>query len=178
LAKLSSDKVELTFEDLDLKAEVENTISINKVLFDEHHITVENNINDQYMVEADRLRLSEVLNNLVTNAVKYSNEEGGQIIFNAEEQEEDILISIRDTGIGMTEEQISHIFDEFYKADESRHNLDSSGLGLAITKKIIKKHNGKIWAESSGPKQGTTFFFTLKKPEMIQLKRGEQEITE
>jgi signal transduction histidine kinase len=76
----------------------------------------------------------------------------------------------------MTEEQISHIFDEFYKADESRHNLDSSGLGLAIAKKIIKKHDGKIWAESKGSGKGTAFFFTLKKVPVGPNREEEQEI--
>ena len=62
----------------------------------------------------------------------------------------------------MTQQQLSHIFDEFYKADESRHELDSSGLGLSITKRIVEKHGGHIWAESPGPAQGSTFHFTLR----------------
>jgi len=53
------------------------------------------------------------------------------------------------------------MFDEFYKADESRHDFDSSGLGLSISKKIIEKHGGKIWAESDGLGRGSTFYFTL-----------------
>lgn len=61
----------------------------------------------------------------------------------------------------MTSEQIKFIFDEFYKADKSRHDFDSSGLGLSICKRIIEKHKGKIWAESPGPGKGTTIFFTL-----------------
>jgi signal transduction histidine kinase len=115
------------------------------------------------MVEADVLRLNEVFNNLITNAVKYSKKNGGKITIDADEGKENVTVSIQDAGIGMTKQQISHIFDEFYKADESRHELDSSGLGLSIAKKIINKHGGRIWAESPGPGKGTTFFFTLKK---------------
>ena len=62
----------------------------------------------------------------------------------------------------MDSRQQKHIFDEFYKADDSRHELDSSGLGLTITKKLVKKHGGKIWVKSQGKGKGSTFYFTLK----------------
>jgi signal transduction histidine kinase len=62
----------------------------------------------------------------------------------------------------MTEEQIDLVFDEFYKVDKSRHEMDSSGLGLSICKRIVEKHGGKIWVESVGPGKGSTFYFTLK----------------
>ena len=71
-------------------------------------------------------------------------------------------MSVKDTGIGITEDQIEHIFDEFYKADQSRHELDSSGLGLAICRRIVEKQGGQIWAESEGLGKGATFNFTLK----------------
>jgi signal transduction histidine kinase len=61
----------------------------------------------------------------------------------------------------MTNEQLSHVFDEFYKADESRHDFDSSGLGMSICKRIVEKHRGCIWAESPGPGKGSTFYFTI-----------------
>ena len=65
--------------------------------------------------------------------------------------------------MGMSEEQLNHVFDEFYKADESRHDFTSTGLGLSICKKIIEKHQGKIWAESPGIGKGTTIYFTIPK---------------
>ena len=61
----------------------------------------------------------------------------------------------------MNEEQIKNIFNEFYKADESRHDFDSSGLGMSISKRVIEKHGGRIWAESEGLGKGSTFYFTL-----------------
>ena len=78
-------------------------------------------------------------------------------------QYEFIKISIKDNGIGMTNDQMTQIFDEFYKADSSRHDFESSGLGLPICKRIVEKHGGKIWVESDGIGKGSTFFFTIKK---------------
>ena len=74
-----------------------------------------------------------------------------------------IKISIKDSGIGLDKKQKDHIFDEFYKVDKSRHDFESSGLGLTICKRIVEKQGGRIWAESSGHKKGTTINFTLPK---------------
>ena len=63
--------------------------------------------------------------------------------------------------MGISQEQIGHLFDEYYKADSSRHDFDSSGLGLPICKRIIEKHGGNIWVESDGINKGSTFYFSL-----------------
>jgi len=163
LAKLNSDKIDFTFEDTNLLLELENVLENNKILFDDNHIDVINKIDEDIFIEADKLRLNELFNNILTNSIKYTSEEGGKIIIDAEKGKDFVTIGIKDSGIGMTSEQIDHIFDEFYKADDSRHNLDSSGLGLSICKRIVEKHGGNIWAESPGKGGGTTFYFTLKK---------------
>lgn len=62
----------------------------------------------------------------------------------------------------MTEEQLSKIFDEFYKADTSKNEMESTGLGLSICKHIVEKHGGKIWVDSPGIGKGSIFYFTLK----------------
>jgi signal transduction histidine kinase len=165
LAKLNSNKISFNIESVSLAEEIKNSISINKVMFEENNITVENNVTNEIIVEADQIQLQELLNNLITNAVKYSSEEGGIIYIDSitDDESTDIIVSIRDTGIGMDDEQVRHVFNEFYKADDSRHNLDSSGLGLNICKRIVEKHGGKIWVESPGKNQGSTFYFTIKK---------------
>jgi PAS domain S-box-containing protein len=165
LAKLNSNKIPFNIESVSLAEEIKNSISINKVMFEENNITVENTVTDEIIVEADQIQLQELLNNLITNAVKYSPQEGGIIYIDSTTDDElaDVIVSIRDTGIGMDDEQVRYVFNEFYKADDSRHNLDSSGLGLNICKRIVEKHGGKIWVESPGKNQGSTFYFTIKK---------------
>jgi PAS domain S-box-containing protein len=163
LAKLNSGIIELEFENLKLNEELNFVISNNQILLDRNNIDLINKIKNPIFVYADKIRLDEVFNNLITNAIKYSPDKGGKIFIDAEENDNIITISIRDAGVGMDKEQIECIFDEFYKVDDSRHELDSSGLGLTITKKIIEKHGGKIWVESKGKGKGSTFYFTLKK---------------
>jgi len=164
LAKLNTDKVEFSMEPLLLSEEVNMVLANNQVLFQENNINVSSTIDSSLWVYADKLRMQEIFNNLLTNAIKYTPKTGGNITISAEEKNVDeITIAVTDTGIGMTKKQLSQMFDEFYKADESRHDLDSSGLGLTISKKIVEKHDGKIWAESDGVGKGSTFYFTIKK---------------
>ena len=121
---------------------------------------IKNNIKNNYLAKADKLRFEELISNLLENSVKFSNE-SGTITIDAEKDKDYVKISIKDTGIGMTKKQIKYTFEEFYKADKSRHDFDSSGLGLTICKRIVERHNGKIWIESPGLGKGTTVFFTL-----------------
>ncbi|RLF23845.1 MAG: hypothetical protein DRN01_07255, partial [Thermoplasmata archaeon] len=147
-------------ENVNLLEEVREVIDGNSHYLKMNNINIEIMVDENIVVDADKLRLKEVFNNLITNAVKYS-PNGGTITIGAEKQGKEVKIFVRDTGIGLTEGQKEKIFDEFYKADKSRHDFDSSGLGLAICKRIVEKHGGRIWAESKGPGKGSTFYFTL-----------------
>ena len=160
LARLNSPNVKLNIEDTNLLDELNNVIKRNNLLFEENNVEVENKISEDIVVNADKLRLTELFDNLIGNSVKYSSD-SGTITIDAKQDKDFVTVSIKDTGIGIAEEQLSHIFDEFYKADESRHDFDSSGLGLPICKHIVEKHGGHIWAESEGEGKGTTMFFTL-----------------
>jgi len=162
LARLNSTKIEMVVEDTNLLSEVDKIIGNTQVLLDENNINIDNKIDEKIFVKADRLRLGELFNNLITNSIKYTPDSGGKITIDAKEDGDFVTISVKDTGIGINQERLSHVFDEFYKTDISRHDLDSSGLGLAICKRIVEKHGGKIWVESPGSKMGTVFYFTLK----------------
>jgi two-component system sensor histidine kinase BaeS len=109
------------------------------------------------MVDADRM--TQVFNNLVSNALRYTSQ--GSIILAASATDQQVRFEVRDTGTGISAEELAHIFDRFYRADESRQRTEdgSSGLGLAIAKAIVEVHGGQITAVST-PAQGTTFAIT------------------
>ena len=123
-------------------------------------VSCENLIASDIVVLAEPHLLDEILTNLISNAVCFSpSHETVQIT--AEQTVEFVTVAVRDNGIGLAPQHLECIFDEFFKVDESRHDLAMSGLGLSICKKIVFNQKGKIWAESSGLGQGSTFFFTL-----------------
>jgi signal transduction histidine kinase len=140
-------------------------------IFKSCNIKIENNIEPGIFIKTEKSRLIQLLDHVISNAVNSMIEKGGNLTFDCKQVKKDnvtfIQISIKDTGVGLTRQQIDHIFDEFYKTDESRHKLDSTGLGLSICKKIIEKHAGKIWADSHGPGNGATIHFILPSTEVV-----------
>ena len=162
LAQLNAPSTVFDMKDITLWEEAENSIKDQQLMYDGKDCTVENKIDENIFVKADKLRLGEVFNNLINNAVKYS-PYGSTITVDAHDNGDFVTVSIMDSGVGMTGEQLGHIFDDFYKADESRHDFSSSGLGLSICKHIVEKHGGRIWAESPGLGKGSTFYFKLPK---------------
>ena len=167
LARMNSLYVELDLEPLDLKTELDNTLRNYAVLFKTKTITLNNNIPAGIAVRADRVLLGEIFNNLIANAVKYIEDGKGTITIDAAREQEAVVVSVRDTGIGMSREQLEKAFAEFYKADASRHDLESPGLGLTICRRIVERHGGRIWAESAGEGRGSTIIFTLEAVETL-----------
>ena len=163
IAELSSPNVNLDINDTNLLEIVDKVIQDNQLVFEKTDINIENKIDEKIIVKADSLQIKEVFDNLITNAIKFMPEDG-RLTFDTEESKDKdyVTIIVKDTGIGMEQGQVIHVFDEFYKTDESRHDLDSSGLGLSICKRIVERHGGKIWAESPGIGKGTTIYLTLK----------------
>ncbi len=160
LAMLNSPNTRFSIEMLPLFEEVNQIISNKKILFDDSNVKIINNIDRSFSIKADRLRLEELLTNIFENSVKYCQEDC-KITIDATQTNDFITISIKDNGIGMTKAEIDSIFDEFYKADSARHDIQNTGLGMSICKRIVEKHGGSIWVESPGPGKGTTVFFTF-----------------
>lgn len=113
-------------------------------------------------VLADEDRAVQVLTNLTGNALQYT-PEGGRITISAKRIDNEVQISVSDTGVGIPPEHLSHIFDRFYRVDKSRSRQSGggSGIGLTIARALIEAHGGRIWAESAGDGRGSTFVFTL-----------------
>jgi two-component system sensor histidine kinase VicK len=114
----------------------------------------------ELFVEMDEDKMTQVLDNIISNALKYS-PEGGFITFTLTEQEDRILVSISDQGVGIPKSDLEKVFERFYRVDKARsRKLGGTGLGLAIAKEVVEAHGGKIWASSIEGK-GTTISFTL-----------------
>ncbi len=113
-------------------------------------------------VMADADRITQVLTNLVCNALQYTPEDG-DVTISVSRQGGEIRFSVTDTGIGIPAEHLSHIFTRFYRVDKSRSRQSGggSGIGLTIAKHIVEAHGGHIWVESGGEGQGSTFTFSL-----------------
>lgn len=123
-----------------------------------------------YDVRIDSDKMTQVLDNIISNAIKYS-PEGGKIVLRAESKRHYLLITVQDEGVGIAYDKLEKIFDRFYRADRARtRNLGGTGLGLAITKELIEAHHGRIWARSREG-YGTTIYFTLP---LIKKKRRDE----
>jgi len=113
-------------------------------------------------VLADEDRTVQVLTNLVSNAIQYT-DEGGKVTVTTSRVGNELQVSVRDTGVGIPVEHLPHIFDRFYRVDKSRsrHSGGGSGIGLTIAKHFVEAQGGKIWVESEGESKGSVFNFTL-----------------
>ncbi|MBG9587975.1 cell wall metabolism sensor histidine kinase WalK [Cytobacillus firmus] len=127
----------------------------------QQNVTFERRLPDHSaFVEIDEDKLTQVLDNIISNALKYS-PEGGKVTFSIEEKDEFIIVSVSDQGVGIPKENIEQIFERFYRVDKARtRKLGGTGLGLAIAKEMVEAHGGKIWAASTEGK-GTTISFSL-----------------
>ena len=112
------------------------------------------------MIEFDSEKIKQVLINLISNAVKFT--EKGKITIAIKDNKNDVQVSVKDTGVGIEKEDFEKVFDKFKQIDNKLKTEKGSGLGMPIAKGIVEAHGGKIWLESELGK-GTTFYFTLPK---------------
>jgi Signal transduction histidine kinase len=161
LAKIESGKFPMEFSEFDINELLRRCILMFEQQIEAKKLEVEINLDeDKAMVWADEDRISQVITNLIDNAVKFSFE-GGFLKIWAETNGSKMLVNIADTGEGIPEEDQASIFERFYKVDKSHSRGKSgAGIGLSIVKRIIAQHGEKIWLKSV-PCEGTIFTFSL-----------------
>ena len=162
LSRVEAGAFELDRKAIDVPDLLTATVERLKMQFEEKGVLLVVEIPDGLpQVQADDDRIGQVLLNLVGNAMQYT-PSGGEVKIKATHQDDEISISVSDTGIGISPEHLEHLFTRFYRVDKSRSRAGGgSGIGLTIAKFLVEAHGGRIWAESAGPDLGSTFTFTL-----------------
>ncbi|MFA5353450.1 MAG: HAMP domain-containing sensor histidine kinase [Thermodesulfovibrionales bacterium] len=148
------------FTPLNVYAEIQKNIETEKMAAEKKQITLSLELPDTAisMVSADAAMINRVIRNLLDNAIKYT-DAGGAVSVKAADIGNEILVSVKDTGIGIPKDRLTSIFDVFSRV---KRDTKGSGLGLSIVKAIIEAHGGRIWVESI-PAKGSVFSFTLPK---------------
>jgi PAS domain S-box-containing protein len=158
VSKIEAGKLRMNVSDFDLYLVIKDVIELLAYGSNKHYITLETNVAELF-VNADSNRIEQVIINLLTNAIRYA---PGKYEINIYLQKDatDVKVGIRDYGVGIVPEKLNDIFSRFYRVDDNNPNISGLGIGLYLSKEIILRHNGKIWAESEVG-VGSTFWFTL-----------------
>ncbi|SDG60887.1 hypothetical protein/two-component system, chemotaxis family, CheB/CheR fusion protein [Pedobacter terrae] len=159
VTKIQSGKMTFNPVEFDFDAAVDDIVDEMQYISSKHKIIC--NLNSNAIVFADKERIGQVITNFLSNAIKYSTE-AAQIDVATFSQSDEVILSIKDYGIGISEDMQHLVFDQFYRVDGNlQHTYPGLGLGLYISAEIIKSEGGRIWVNSTLG-QGATFFFALK----------------
>lgn len=162
LSRVEAGQVTLDPKPIAINALIESAAARLRPQFVDKNIALELSLDRTLpVVTADPDRLMQVLINLLGNALQYT-PEGGVVTITSERGKQRIVVSVSDTGIGIAEEHLPHLFERFYRVDKSRARTGGgSGIGLTIAWHLVEAHGGQLWASSPGPGQGSTFAFAL-----------------
>ena len=159
LAKIEAGRVNLKIEETSPKELVENTVMSMRPIAKEKKLTLAYSLPEGLeSIKLDAGKIRQVLLNLIGNAIKFS--EAGRIDVAIEQTPHKTVFSVKDTGVGISPDQMEAIFERFYQATPGMANLAGVGLGLTISKRFVEMHGGRIWVESE-PDKGSTFSFSV-----------------
>ena len=160
VSRIESGKLELRYAAVDVSALAAEVAGRMRLTTKDHSIALPEVQAEATTVTADRDYLEQVLNNLIGNAIKYS-PDGGRIDVAVQRDGDRVLIRVKDEGVGIPKPELAHIFDLFYRSqDAGAQKASGMGLGLYISREIVQRHGGEIWAESR-PGKGSTFHVSL-----------------
>lgn len=161
VAKIEAGKFELNIQDYDLVSIIREQALAFKPQAETKHVPINVITPEKFQIKCDRVRVSQVLTNLISNAIKYS--DSGQIDINLKEEPaaKRCVISIKDSGVGINQDNLYQLFSKFRQLKSSDSSRKGTGLGLVVSKGIVEAHGGQIWAESAGENLGSTFYFSL-----------------
>ena len=160
LNKLENQEIVPNAAPYDLTRQLSDCALAHEEQWERKHIDFDAQLEERVMILADESMLEIVFNNLIANAIKFT-EPGGRIVLRQEKAGGDVVVTVSDTGCGMDEETVKHIFDKFYQGDSS-HSREGNGLGLALVKRVLDISGGSI-AVRSAPGEGSEFIVRLKR---------------
>lgn len=164
ISKIEAGKMHLRWEGLALHSIISDVIKLHESMSDEKNIEVKSYLPDEELyVDGDRDRLTQVINNLIENAIKFVPDCGGEIMVRVRDLDDEVLVEVEDNGYGIESDDISKVFNRFVQI--GKHigpGAHGTGLGLAISKELIELHGGRIWVENR-PNSGANFCFVLPK---------------
>jgi two-component system phosphate regulon sensor histidine kinase PhoR len=159
LSKIESGKVPLEKRSVTVKQIIDRPVERMRLQAERAGLSILTNVESHLpKLDVDLVRIQQVLTNIIHNAIKFT-PPGGNISINAQQVNQNIVFSVKDSGNGIAQEDLTRIFERFFKTDRSRSG-SGTGLGLSIAKHIIETHNGRIWAESTIG-EGSVFYFSL-----------------
>ena len=169
-SKIDANRIPYTFNKINVKNYFEDCVEEMGIELESKGFafSYKNEVDDSVEVIADAEQIKRVINNIVSNSVKYMDKSDPRIDIRVKDVGDFVQIEIEDNGRGIGTKELPNIFERFYRADASRHSAGGSGIGLSIVKKIIEDHGGKIWASSTLGK-GTVMYFVLRKYQEVLL---------
>ncbi|MGB3716704.1 MAG: GAF domain-containing protein [Candidatus Promineifilaceae bacterium] len=178
LSKIEAGMMELRYEEVDLAGVAREMIANTKSLAHGKNLVVEYRLDPNLeSIEVDRTRFKQILLNLMGNAVKFTEE--GSVTLSIQDQNENLLVGVSDTGIGIKVEDMPLVFEQFRQIDgDLTVQRGGTGLGLPISRRLVELHRGEMWVESE-PGEGSTFWFTIpkKKPRPRKKRTGTSPFT-
>ncbi len=165
IARISQNKLDLRREWVDVETVMKSAVETSRPVIDAGHHSLEVSLpSEPVWLNADPVRLAQALANLLNNAAKYS-ESGRQIWLSAERQNRELVLKVRDMGVGIHRDELHHIFGVFVQVDRSERSRGGLGIGLSLVRRIVEIHGGVVEARSEGPGKGSEFLIRL--PESI-----------
>ena len=163
-SRIDSDKLRLNLQSENIAQIIRDTRNEIRYLAHKRNLILEQHLPETINIVIDKLRIEQVVTNLISNAIKNTPRKG-IISLVLEDRPDSILFKVTDSGIGLNEKEMDKLFKKFGKIERVGPKMDidieGSGLGLYISKEIIDLHGGNIWVESEGRNKGATFYFKL-----------------
>lgn len=161
VAKIEAGKFDLNLQEYDLVEIIKEQVKTFEAQAQMKHLKLALISTEKCVLQCDKVRISQVIDNLISNAIKYT--DSGEIAINVscDNGTDKAIVSIKDSGVGVSREDLNQLFSKFKQLSSSDRSRKGTGLGLVVSKGIVEAHGGKIWAESAGENMGSTFSFSI-----------------